>query len=77
MVFIIAVNTALVGLLGAAVTSSSGGGTVLTVVVGAVVAVIFFVLSLWLGGRRYFQLWPTWRAVNPTGPQQEAAPRPD
>jgi hypothetical protein len=68
MVFIITVNSALIGLLGAAITSVAGGVVAVMAVVGAVCGLGWFVGSLLVGARSYRRVWEVYRPVRPTPP---------
>lgn len=66
MVFMMSINGALVGLLGAAVLTAVGAETAVSTTTGALVGIATLLLSLWSGGRAYFRVWQTHRPVNPT-----------
>lgn len=66
MVFIVAVNSAVVGLLCAAIASTAGGSMPVRVVVGAIFGTAYFVGSVALGGSAYSRFWRTYTPQNPT-----------
>ena len=68
MMFIIAVNAAVVGLLVAAITGGFGGSTAILVSAGVGCALAYLGLSLWHGGRRFNAFW---RNYSPRFPSDE------
>ena len=74
MVFIIAVNSVLFGLLTATVVVIAGGMTLVAVIVGLVAALAFFAVSVWLSARPYFEAWKGHVPVSPT-PRRRPRPR--
>ena len=66
MVFIVAVNAAVVGLLLAAIASGFGGSTALVATVGVGCALAYFGISLWHGGRRFNAFWRSYSPLFPT-----------
>jgi hypothetical protein len=66
MVFIIAVNTALLGLLAAVVASLAGAPLYLAAIIGAVLGVIYFAIAFAFGGLRYYRVWKTYEPLNPS-----------
>ena len=73
MVFIGAVNSALFGLFVSTVAGVLAAPTPLTVVLGAVGGVACFVVSMWLGQRKYRAAWASYR---PEFPSPADSPRP-
>ena len=73
MVFIGAVNSALFGLFVSTVSGVLAAPTPLTVVLGAVGGVACFVVSMWLGQRKYRAAWASYR---PEFPSPAPDPRP-
>lgn len=74
MVFSIAVNAALAGLLLGAIIVSAGGATVPAIIAGAALALVFALVSMLIGARGYFATWRDW---TPRYPGPDAAPSPD
>ncbi|WP_394770844.1 hypothetical protein [Lacisediminihabitans sp.] len=74
MVFIIAVNATLIGLLASSVASELGAVTAAVIAIGAAAGLAYFGASLARGGRRYFELWKTYTPLHP-GPG-ESTPSP-
>ncbi|MEO6505126.1 MAG: hypothetical protein ABIO15_03800 [Terrimesophilobacter sp.] len=68
MVFSMAVNAALVGVLFAGISSNLAASTTLAIGIGAFGALIYFGVSLWYGARKYFQFWKTYSPQFPTPP---------
>jgi hypothetical protein len=66
MVFIIAVNSALFGLLTSTVVVIAGGMTLLAVIIALVALVAFFSASLWLSAGPYFTAWNDHVPLSPT-----------
>jgi hypothetical protein len=66
MVFMMAINSALVGLLGAAVIAAAGGGTGASIAAGVLAGLAILGISLWWGGGAYFRVWRTYEPLNPT-----------
>ena len=66
MVFIIAVNAAVVGLLFAVIAGGFGGSTAIVASAGAGCAVIYVGLALWSGGRRYYAFWHDYSPLFPS-----------
>ena len=66
MLFIIALTSALLGLLAAAIAGAAGAGTVPVVVTGVAVGLLALAVSMVLGGRPFFRLWTGYRPVSPT-----------
>jgi hypothetical protein len=73
MMFIAVVNSALIGLLAAAVVTALGGGLALAVTVAVVLGVVYIGLSIWRGGREFFRFW---RSYEPLAPTPAAGPQP-
>jgi hypothetical protein len=74
MMFIMALTSALLGLLGAAIAGAAGAGTVFIVVAGIVAGLLAFAISMLLGGRPFFRLWTRYRALSPTPADGGSAP---
>jgi hypothetical protein len=68
MVFSMAVNGALVGVLLAGVSSNLAAPTALAIGIGAVCGVAYSGISLWLGARKYSGFWKTYTPQFPTPP---------
>ena len=68
MVFSMAVNAALLGVLCAGISSNLAAPTLLAIGLGAVCGIIYFGISLWHGSRRYYQFWKTYSPQFPTPP---------
>jgi len=66
VVFIAAVNAAVIGLLAAAAASSSGAPTELRVIVGAVLGIAQFAASFAWGASVYFRFWRSYTPQPPT-----------
>jgi len=66
MVFIIAVNSVLFGLLTATVVVIAGGMTLAAVIVGLVAVLAFFAVSLWFSARPYFDAWKGHTPMSPS-----------
>jgi hypothetical protein len=66
MVFIIAVNGALIGLLGAAIVTTAGATAVAAVIAGCAVAVVYVALSIAIGSRPFFTFWKSWVPSSPS-----------
>ncbi|WP_157155589.1 MULTISPECIES: hypothetical protein [unclassified Diaminobutyricimonas] len=66
MVFIIAVNSAMIGLLVAAILNAIGVSTWLLVLVGVLVGVAYALFWIWRGGKRFFTFWEQYRPLHPT-----------
>jgi hypothetical protein len=66
MVFIIAVNSALFGLLTATVVVIAGGMTLVAVIVAVAAVIVFFATSLWLSAGPYFTTWKDHVPLSPT-----------
>lgn len=66
MVFIVAVNSALVGLLAAAILGALGASTPLVITLGALSGAVFLGVSLGLGGRRFYRFWRTHTPLYPS-----------
>jgi hypothetical protein len=66
MVFIVAVNSALFGLLTATIVVIAGGMTVAAVVAAIVAVLVFFTAGVWLGAAPYFQAWKDHIPLSPT-----------
>ena len=66
MVFIIAVNSVLFGLLTATVVVIAGAMTLVAVIVGLVAALAFFTVSVWLSAGPYFTAWKGHVPLSPT-----------
>ncbi len=71
MVFILAVNSALLGLLAASITLAFRAETSLAVGAGVIVGLAHFALIATFGKRGYFRLWTEYRPVSPT-PEEPA-----
>lgn len=65
MMFIIAVNSTLIGLLVSAVLGAARSPIALVVAVGAVGGVAFLALSTWHGGRRFHAFWRSYSPLRP------------
>ncbi|WP_167047419.1 hypothetical protein [Salinibacterium sp. ZJ454] len=78
MLFIIAVNSAMIGLLIGAIVNALGAVTWLVVLIGAVIGAAFGVFSVWRGQRRFLGFWKQYRPLNPspTTPDPAAPPPP-
>ncbi|MCU1443865.1 MAG: hypothetical protein JWQ59_2015 [Cryobacterium sp.] len=68
MMFIAAVDAALIGLFVAAIAGILSAPTFVAVIVGAICGVGYFVLSSVLGARGYYGLWSTYTPVHPSPP---------
>jgi hypothetical protein len=68
MVFSMAVNGALVGVLLAGVSSNLAAPTALAIGIGAVCGVAYSGISLWLGARKYSGFWKAYIPQFPTPP---------
>jgi len=66
MVFIIAVNGALVGLLGAAIVITAGAVAVAAVLAGCAFAILYVVVSMVVGSRPFFTFWKRHIPRNPS-----------
>jgi hypothetical protein len=66
MVFIIAVNSVLFGLLTTTVVVIAGAMTPVAVTVGLVAALAFFAASVWFSARPYFTAWKGHVPMSPT-----------
>lgn len=66
MVFIIAVNGALIGLLGAAIVMTAGTGAVAAVIAGCAFAILYSAVSLFVGSRPFFRFWKQHIPRNPS-----------
>ncbi|MEO9013934.1 MAG: hypothetical protein ABI275_01305 [Terrimesophilobacter sp.] len=66
MVFSMAVNAALVGVLFAGISSNLAASTPLAIGIGALCALIYFGVSLSHGARKYFQFWKSYSPQFPT-----------
>ncbi|MET1043160.1 MAG: hypothetical protein ABWX59_03435 [Microbacteriaceae bacterium] len=75
MLFIVAVNSALIGLLVAAVVDALGADTWLVVLFGTSIGVAFGGFSVWRGQRRFFSFWKQYRPLNPSPTPPDSAPR--
>ncbi|WP_227497273.1 hypothetical protein [Planctomonas psychrotolerans] len=60
MVFVTAINSALLGLLAAAITATSGGEAWLMTVVGVACGLVYCTVSVLLGARHFQNLWRTY-----------------
>ena len=69
MVFIVAVNASLFGLLIAAVTGLTAASTPVLVVAGVLAGAAYFTVSIWLGGRPFFRHWKSYVPRYPSPPQ--------
>ncbi len=69
MVFIVAVNSVLFGLLTVTLVVIAGGMTLVAVIVGLVAALAFFAVSVWFSARPYFEAWNGHVPVSPTPPK--------
>ena len=75
MLFIAVVNSALVGLLSAAILTAVGGGRLLAAIVAIVVGLVYITLSIVQGGLEYKRFWRSYEPLAPTptgGPQGSA-----
>jgi hypothetical protein len=68
MVFSMAVNAALLGVLFAGISSNLAAPTGLAIGIGAVCGIVYFGISLWYGARKYYQFWKTYSPQFPTPP---------
>lgn len=68
MLFIIAVNSALLGLLVAISTGLLGGTVLAAAIIGGVVGLVFFGVSTWLGARHYLGFLKVHEPLYPTPP---------
>lgn len=68
MVFIVAVNAAMVGLLVAAVTGFLAMPTPVVVIIGGLCGIVYFGTFLTIGGRGYNRIWQSHTALDPTPP---------
>lgn len=66
MVFIMAVNSAMIGLLAAAIVGIVSGPTPVVVAIGTLLGVAYLAISLALGARDYFGVWRKYAPVNPS-----------
>ena len=66
MVFIIAVNSALFGLLTATIVVIAGGMTLVAVLVAVVAVLAFFTTGLWFSAGPYFTAWKDHVPLSPT-----------
>ena len=64
MMFIIAVNSTLCGLLAAAIGGVAGLGALVTV--GTIVCLGYVTGSSWLGGRGFLNFWRTYVPLHPS-----------
>jgi hypothetical protein len=74
MMFITALTSALLGLLGAAIAGAAGAGTGLAVGAGIVAGSLALAFSLILGGLPFFRLWTRYRPLSPTPPDRGRPP---
>jgi hypothetical protein len=75
MAFIIVVNSALVGLLAAAVATSLGAGLGLAALTAAALALLYFGLSMGRGFGDFLRFKATYQPLSPTPPEEVAQPR--
>ncbi len=68
MLFILVVNSALVGLLLAAIAAIIGIPTVLVIVIGVIAGLTFLAINLTRGGRAYQDVWKRHVPVSPSPP---------
>ncbi len=66
MVFIVAVNGALVGLLGAAIAMTAWRAAIIAVLVGCAVMVTYVGVSMYVGSRPFFAFWKQHVPHNPS-----------
>ena len=66
MVFIVAVNSALIGLLGAAITGSLAAPMPVAAIVGALCGIAFFSGSVVRTGRAFSRFWKTYTPKYPS-----------
>ena len=66
MMFIISVNSAMIGLLVAAIANALGAVTWLVVLIGALIGLAFGAYSIRRGAQRFFGLWKDYRPLHPT-----------
>jgi hypothetical protein len=66
MIYMIAVTSSLIGLLGATITAAFGAPTGLCIAVGVVAGLAYAVAFIVQGGRRYLGFWKTYRPVSPS-----------
>ena len=77
MMFIAVVNSALVGLLAAAIVTALGGGLGLAVPVAIVLGLSFLALSVLRGGLEFKRFWTSYEPLapaRPSGPQPTQGP---
>jgi hypothetical protein len=60
MIFIVAVNATVVGLFTAAVAGIVTASSVAEVVTGVACGAVYFTVSVYFGGRRYYELWKSY-----------------
>ena len=66
MVFIAAVNSAMTGLLIASIVAAFSLPFMVAVVLGMLGGLVYFGITVATGGRRFFEVWGTYRAEFPT-----------
>jgi hypothetical protein len=76
MLFIAVVNSALMGLLSAAILTALGGGRLLAGGVALLVGLVYITLSVLQGGAEFKRFWRSYEPFNPT-PAGDARPQPD
>lgn len=76
MIFTVIINSALLGLLTAAITNVFSASVPLAVTLGATVAVVFFGLSVWRGARRFARTLATLEPEFPSPAGSSPIPEP-
>lgn len=66
MVFIMAVNSAMIGLLSAGIVGILSAPTPVVVIIGVILGFAYLTVSVALGGRDYFGVWRAHAALNPS-----------
>lgn len=69
MIFIVAVNSALLGLLAAITTGLVGGSVLAATIAGGAIGLVFLIVSVWLGGRLFYGFWKRHEPLYPTPPE--------
>jgi hypothetical protein len=68
MAFIVAVNSAMIGLLVAAIANVFGAPIWLRVLLGFVLGIAYCAFSVWRGSRGFYGLWGRYTPLHPTPP---------